>query len=283
MMLLKAKAIILCVIVFLTGLFGVPLLSQDKGKEQFSESEIEIIKKLALDALLENPEVLRDASRILQAREEQIRNDNVSNLVREYSSELTDTKDTVIIGNPSGDVTIVEFFDYNCPYCKTAAKDLQTLIKVDGNIKFIPREWPILNNNSVIAAKAALASVAQGKYKEFHWGLMKEGSLTESKIFDIAKNLGINISALKENMESEFVVNHIAKTTALARRIGFSGTPLFIIEGKVLPGYVPLEELEKLISDIKQEISIAKKFEYITSLLIHMPSQCQTHVEPVRV
>ena len=159
MMLLKAKAIILCVIVFLTGLFGVPLLSQDKGKEQFSESEIEIIKKLALDALLENPEVLREASRILQAREEQIRNDNVSNLVREYSSELTDTKDTVIIGNPSGDVTIVEFFDYNCPYCKTAAKDLQTLIRVDGNIKFIPREWPILNNNSVIAAKAALASV----------------------------------------------------------------------------------------------------------------------------
>ena len=252
MMLLKAKAIILCVIVFLTGLFGVPLLSQDKGKEQFSESEIEIIKKLALDALLENPEVLREASRILQAREEQIRNDNVSNLVREYSSELTDTKDTVIIGNPSGDVTIVEFFDYNCPYCKTAAKDLQTLIEVDGNIKFIPREWPILNNNSVIAAKAALASGAQGKYKEFHWSLMKEGSLTESKIFDIAKNLGINISVLKENMESEFVVNHIAKTTALARGIGFSGTPLFIIEGKVLPGYVPLEELEKLISDIRK-------------------------------
>ena len=252
MMLLKAKAIILCVIVFLTGLVGVPLLSQDKGKVQFSESEIEIIKKLALDALLENPEVLREASRILQAREEQIRNDNVSNLVREYSSELTDTKDTVIIGNPSGDVTIVEFFDYNCPYCKTAAKDLQTLIQVDGNIKFIPREWPILNNNSVIAAKAALASVSQGKYKEFHWGLMKEGSLTESKIFDIAKNLGINISVLKENMESEFVVNHIAKSTALARRIGFSGTPLFIIEGKVLPGYVPLEELEKLISDIRK-------------------------------
>ena len=252
MMLLKAKAIILCVIVFLTGLFGVPLLSQDKEKEQFSESEIELIKKLAMDALLENPEVLREASRILQEREEQIRNDNVSNLIKEYSSELTDAKDTVIIGNPSGDITIVEFFDYNCPYCKTAAKELQALIKADGNIKFIPREWPILNNNSVIAAKAALASITQGKYKEFHWDLMKEGSLTESKIFDIAKNLGINISSLKENMESEFVINHIAKSTALARRIGFSGTPLFIIEGKFLPGYVPLAELEKLISDIRK-------------------------------
>ena len=129
------------------------------------------------------------------------------------------------------------------------AKQLQKIFKLykeaDGNIKFIPREWPILNNNSVIAAKAALASVKQGKYKEYHWKLMKEGSLT-AKIFDIAKNLKINISVLKENMESEFVINHIAKTTALARRIGFSGTPLFIIEGKFLPGYVPLEELEKL-------------------------------------
>ena len=248
----KFNAIILCAFVFVIGLFGVPLMSQDKGKEQFSKSEIELIKKLALDALLENPEVLREASRILQAREEQIRNDNVSNLIREYSSELTDAKDTVIIGNPRGDITIVEFFDYNCPYCKTAAKELQALIKADGNIKFIPREWPILNTNSVIAAKAALASVAQGKYKEFHWDLMKEGSLTESKIFDIAESLGINISSLKENMESEFVINHIAKSTALARRIGFSGTPLFIIEGKFLPGYVPLAELEKLISDIRK-------------------------------
>ena len=118
----KFNAIILCAFVFVIGLFGVPLMSQDKGKEQFSKSEIELIKKLALDALLENPEVLREASRILQAREEQIRNDKVSNLMREYSSELTDAKDTVIIGNQSGDITIVEFFDYNCPYCKTAAK-----------------------------------------------------------------------------------------------------------------------------------------------------------------
>ena len=210
------------------------------------------IKKLALEALLENPEILREASRILQAREEQQRNDNVSNLIREYSSELTDTEDTVVIGNPTGDITIVEFFDYNCPYCKTAAKDLQNLIKADENIKFIPREWPILNNNSVIAAKAALASIAQGKYKEYHWRLMKEGSLTETKIFEIAKNLEIDIASLKKDMESEFVINHIAKSTALARRIGFSGTPLFIIEGKFFPGFIPIEELELIISDIRE-------------------------------
>ena len=248
----KLKSISCTILLVVTFFTSLPLLAQEKKSDDFSESEMATIKQLALEALLENPEILREASRILQAREEQQRNDNVSNLIREYSSELTNTEDTVVIGNPTGDITIVEFFDYNCPYCKTAAKDLQNLIKADENIKFIPREWPILNNNSVIAAKAALASIAQGKYKEYHWRLMKEGSLTETKIFEIAKNLKIDIASLKKDMESEFVINHIAKSTALARRIGFSGTPLFIIEGKFFPGFVPLEELELIISDIRE-------------------------------
>ncbi len=248
----KLKSISCTILLVVTFFTSLPLLAQEKKSDDFSESEMATIKQLALEALLENPEILREASRILQAREEQQRNDNVSNLIREYSSELTNTEDTVVIGNPTGDITIVEFFDYNCPYCKTAAKDLQDLIKSDENIKFIPREWPILNNNSIIAAKAALASIAQGKYKEYHWRLMKEGSLTETKIFEIAKNLEIDIASLKKDMESEFVINHIAKSTALARRIGFSGTPLFIIEGKFFPGFIPLEELELIISDIRE-------------------------------
>ena len=152
----KLKSISCTILFAVTFFTSLPLLAQEKKNDDFSESEMAAIKQLALEALLENPEILREASRILQAREEQQRNDNVSNLIREYSSELTDTEDTVVFGNPDGDITIIEFFDYNCPYCKTAAKDLQDLIKSDENIKFIPREWPILNNNSVIAAKAAL-------------------------------------------------------------------------------------------------------------------------------
>ena len=160
MIFLKYKSAILCTIFFAVIVFGsLPLLAQGKTNNNFSESQIATIKKFALEALLENPEILREASRILQAKEEQQRNENFSNLIREYSTDLTDTQDTVVIGNPNGDITIVEFFDYNCPYCKTAAKDLQALIKADENIKFIPREWPILNKNSVIAAKAALASI----------------------------------------------------------------------------------------------------------------------------
>ena len=171
-MLFTIKSISYTIFLVVTVFVSMPLFAQEKINDSFSENEMATIKKLALEALLENPEILQEASRILQAREEQKKNDNVSKQIREYSSELTDTEDTVVIGNPDGDITIIEFFDYNCPYCKTAAKDLQDLIKSDSQIKFIPREWPILNNNSVIAAKAALAAIAQGKYKEYHLSLI---------------------------------------------------------------------------------------------------------------
>ena len=134
-MLMKLKCISYTILFVVCVFVTIPLFAQDKRNNSFSENEMATIKKLALEALLENPEILREASRILQAREEQKRNDNVPQQIREYSSELTDTEDTVVIGNPDGDITIIEFFDYNCPYCKTAAKDLQDLIKSDENIK----------------------------------------------------------------------------------------------------------------------------------------------------
>ena len=125
---MKLKCISYTILFVVTVFVSIPLFAQEKGNISFSENEVTTIKKLALEALLENPEILREASRILQAREEQKRNDNVSQQIREYSSELTDTEDTVVIGNPDGDITIIEFFDYNCPYCKTAAKDLHCLL-----------------------------------------------------------------------------------------------------------------------------------------------------------
>ena len=115
-MLLKLKSVSYNILFVVTIFVSMPLFAQEKRNESFSEEEMTTIKKLALEALLENPEILREASRILQAREEQKRNDNVSKQIREYSSELTDTGDTVVIGNPDGDITIIEFFDYNCPY-----------------------------------------------------------------------------------------------------------------------------------------------------------------------
>ena len=104
---MKLKSISYTIFLVVTLFVILPLFAQEKINESFSENEMSTIKKLALEALLENPEILREASRILQAREEQKRNDNVSKQIREYSSELTDTEDTVVIGNPDGDITII--------------------------------------------------------------------------------------------------------------------------------------------------------------------------------
>ena len=173
-------------------------------------------------------------------------------MLKEYRSELFDVSDTSVLGNQKGDITIVEFFDYNCSYCKVAAQNIRNLIRDDGNIKFIPREWPILNSVSVLASKAAIASIKQNKYKEFHWKLMDEKSLSEDKIISLADDLDIDLIQLEDDMNSEFVNGHIEKSTLLAKKIGFSGTPFFIIEDEFIPGYVPIEEMKAIISKIRK-------------------------------
>ena len=228
------------------------LKAEMKPSDIFSKEEINAIKKMAIEAMLENPEILIEVSKILKERDEKEKSKNISRLLKEYRNELFDVSDTDVLGNPNGDITIVEFFDYNCSYCKIAAQNIRKLIKNDGNIRFIPREWPILNSTSVFAAKAAIASIKQDKYKEFHWKLMEEKSLNEDKVISIADELDIDLIELEEGMNSEFVKNHIEKSALLARKIGFSGTPLFIIEDNFVPGYVPIEEMKAIINKIRQ-------------------------------
>ena len=240
-------------VLFLSTFYPVETLKAEiKPSDIFSKEEINIIKKMAIEALLENPEILIEVSKILKERDEKEKNKKISRLLREYRSELFDVSDTGVLGNPNGDITIVEFFDYNCSYCKVAAQNIRSLIEDDGDIKFIPREWPILNSISVFAAKAAIASIKQDKYKEFHWKLMEEKRLSEDKVISIADELDIDLIELEEGMNSEFVKNHIEKSALLARKIGFSGTPLFIIEDNFVPGYVPIEEMKAIINKIRQ-------------------------------
>ncbi len=228
------------------------LKAEIKPSDIFSKDEINIIKKMAIEAMLENPEVLIEVSKILKERDEINKSKNISRLLEEYRSELFDVSDTALLGNPKGDITIVEFFDYNCSYCKVAAQNIRKLIKDDGNIRFIPREWPILNSISVFAAKAALASIKQNKYKQFHWKLMEEKRLNEDKVIRLADELDIDLIKLEEDMSDLSVSNHLEKSSLLAKKIGFSGTPLFIIEDEFIPGYVPIEEMKVIISKIRK-------------------------------
>ena len=206
------------------------------------------IKQLALEAILENPDIIMQAVAILQQREQE-RAASGANTVR---LQLESDPNAPNLGNPEGDVTVVEFFDYNCPYCRSAGQTLQALLAADANVRVIYREWPILGEDSVIAARAALAAREQGKYEAFHWALMNgEGRVTEAVIFKVARDLGMDVAKLEADMVSPAVEAHIALSNALAQQLGFTGTPAFIVGDKTAPGMLSVDEITRLVADAR--------------------------------
>ena len=208
------------------------------------------VKKLALDAILENPEIIMQAVAILQQREK----DRAASGANTVRLQLESDPNAPKLGNPEGDVTVVEFFDYNCPYCRSAGETMQALLAADANVRVIYREWPILGDDSVIAARAALAAREQGKYEAFHWALMNgEGRVTEAVIFKVARDLGMDIAQLEADMVSPAVEAHIALSNALAQQLGFTGTPAFIVGDKTAPGMLSFDEITILVAEARTD------------------------------
>jgi protein-disulfide isomerase len=220
-------------------------LTQMASSQDISDEKI---KQLALEAILENPEIIMQAVSILRQRDAEIAASG-ANTVR---LELENDPGSPNLGNPEGDVTVVEFFDYNCPYCRQAGKTVQELIGSDPNVRIIFQEWPVLGEGSMFAARAALASRAQGKYEEFHWTLMNgEGRATEASILKVARDLGLDIVRLLADMKSPAVEVHLERSNDLARSLGFTGTPAFIVGDQTVPGMISLEKIEKLIAGVR--------------------------------
>ena len=206
------------------------------------------IKQLALEAILETPEIVMQAVGIIQQREK----DRAASSANTVRLQLEQDPNSPNLGNLSGDVTVVEFFDYNCPYCRKAGKTIQALLASDENVRVIYREWPILGEASVYAARAALAARTQGKYEELHWALMNgEGRATEASILKIARDLGVDITKLKLDMNSPAVEAHIAQSSALARNLGFTGTPAFIVGDRTAPGMLSVGEITAMIAEAR--------------------------------
>ena len=220
----------------------------------FSSNERNKIKELVLETLLENPEILIEVGRVLQQKQEKQRQDAVRSAIKQNKHLLFKDKNSPVIGNPEGDVTIVEFFDYNCSFCKQATESLKKLLASDNDIRLVLRELPILNEASVFASKAALASVRQDKYEDFHWLLMDLSEITEKSIFDGARALGIDINQLKSDMNDPRIQQHIDMSRNLAGKLGISGTPSFLIEENLIPGLVSFAEFKTLIKLAREEI-----------------------------
>ena len=225
------------------------------AKKGFSSEQEEAIAKIVRKTLVSRPEIIQEAILALQQREKMEED-------KRKVSALSDSADTLfrssfdpVAGNPKGDVTVVEFFDYNCPYCRKGFKSLEKVMKQDKNIRVVFKEFPIFGGASLLAARAALASKKQGKYFVYHKALLEvDGRVTESSVFRIAKQVGLDIDLLKKEMESPEVAQSIAETKDLANRLGISGTPAFYVGDKFIGGVPPnlIEVMKDHASDIRK-------------------------------
>jgi protein-disulfide isomerase len=206
------------------------------------------IEQIIHEYLIEHPEVIKEAIEALQAKEDQQKADDQAQSVAAHKNELYNDPATPVAGNTLGDVTVVEFFDYHCPYCKAVAEPLGQLLQEDKGVRLVLKEFPILGDESVLASRAALASVAQGKYWPFHQALLAHrGSLDDDTIDTIAKQVGIDVTKMRADMADSKTAPLIAANHTLADALDVGATPTFVIGGQVVEGAVPLDQLKALI------------------------------------
>lgn len=219
---------------------------------QADELSREDIKELVLETIRENPEIIFEAAELLQQRRQQAADERASQTLGALRPTLERDPNAPVLGNPDGDVTVVEFFDYNCPYCKRVKPAIEALLEKDPNVRLVYREWPILGEGSVFAARAALASRKQGKYEEFHWAMMgMRERAEESSVLRIATSIGLDIEQMQQDMEDPAIDEHFATSVRLTQSLGFGGTPSFVIGDVLVPGLVSEEALIQHVANAR--------------------------------
>ncbi|MQQ10503.1 thioredoxin domain-containing protein [Epibacterium sp. SM1979] len=210
------------------------------------------VKELVLEAIRENPEIVLEAVQIIEQREQQRQAAAAASVLSDNRDVLENDPNAPVLGNPDGDVTVVEFFDYNCPYCRRVKPEIEALLAEDPNVKLVYREWPILGEGSVFAARAALAAREQGKYEEFHWALMgMQGRAEEASVIRVAEEVGLDIAQLRRDMQAPEIDDHISASMEMSRDLGFNGTPSFVIGDALVPGVIDADQMIRLTEEAR--------------------------------
>lgn len=213
----------------------------------------EAVRQIVKEYLTEHPEIVVDALNAYQAQEVEREAAKFKDAMKTKQNDLTGAH-LPFAGNPDGDVVIVEFFDYNCGYCKRALMDLQNLIKKDDKVKVIFHDIPILSESSHDAARYALAAHKQGKYFDFHQTLMRSsGAKNVENLEKIAGDLGLDVEKLRTDANSPEIAKEIESNLDLSRELGIRGTPAFIIGDDLMPGYITLQEMQKLVEKVRKD------------------------------
>jgi protein-disulfide isomerase len=193
---------------------------------------------------------------VYAARAEAARRADVDQRIAARWTALAQDPALPVIGNPNADVTIVEFSDYNCPYCKAMEPRLEALLKADRKVKLVMVEYPILTPASLVGSRAALAAIKQGKYRAFHEALMRfEGNVTEADIFEVAKASGLDVARLKKDMQAPEISDRIIANFNLARGIRAFQTPVVIVGGAA---GIHITGSESAAIDFRHEVAVAR-------------------------
>ncbi|MGD1878927.1 MAG: DsbA family protein [Kiloniellaceae bacterium] len=230
--------------------------AESTGEAPFSTGEQNAIESLVRQYLLDHPEIVVEALQLYEQQQKAREAERLSAAIAEEAEALTADPTAPVIGNPEGDITLVEFFDYRCPYCKRMTETLAALIEEDPQVRVVMKEFPILSQESVQAARAALAAERQGKYNAFHFALMAGGGgFTEDEILAVADSVGLDTEKLQSDMQDPEIEAALRRNHALAEKIGITGTPAFVIGKTLVPGAISLEELRSKLAEARAKAS----------------------------
>ncbi len=200
-----------------------------------------------------NPEILLEVSEILRTRQREQEREAQAMALAAHKDRIENHPMTPVSGNPEGDVTLVEFFDYNCPYCRAVLPTVSELMKEDRNLRVAWKEYPILSNRSpasLTAAKVAMAAAKQGKYMEAHEALMSSpgGLKSDKAVFDIVGGLGLDMERIRADMNDPAISEYLRETMEMGDALQLTGTPSFYIDGAIVGGAVPKRYLAAVIA-----------------------------------
>lgn len=205
--------------------------------------------------LLENPEIILESIAVLRQREESAQQERIEGAALAFWDDVKDDGFSPVLGNLEAATTIVEFYDYQCPYCRRAHPDMERMLEEHGErVRYVFKQFPVLDGPgetggvSHVAARAAVAAGAQGRFREFHRALMTiEGRLSEPRMFDLAEEIGLDVERLRADMENPEIDAYFSRTLALAGEIGITGTPTYVVNGRILQGAHGYDAILRLV------------------------------------
>jgi protein-disulfide isomerase len=218
------------------------------GSDATTAMASDAFERRVRDYLLEHPEVIMEAVGRLEARNRATEESDAQAALKARTDEVFGDPASPVGGNPAGDVTMVEFFDYNCPYCRKVGSAVREMVAGDPKLRVVYKEFPILGPNSVFAAKAALAAHRQGRYIAFHEALMRaRGVADEAAALRIAAEIGLDVTRLKADMADAAIQSALDRNLQLARALRLAGTPGFVIGDEILRGAADAATLRSLV------------------------------------